>query len=44
MASILEKVLRVGEGRVLRRLEQYAKAINALEEDFSQLTDEELKN
>ncbi|TFB53909.1 preprotein translocase subunit SecA [Cryobacterium tagatosivorans] len=44
MASILEKVLRVGEGRVLRRLENYAKAINALEEDFRHLTDEELKN
>ena len=44
MASILEKVLRVGEGRVLRRLENYAKAINALEEDFRELTDEELKN
>ncbi|MCU1635091.1 MAG: preprotein translocase subunit SecA [Cryobacterium sp.] len=44
MASILEKVLRVGEGRVLRRLENYAKAINALEEDFGHLSDEELKN
>jgi preprotein translocase subunit SecA len=44
VASILEKVLRVGEGRVLRRLENYAKAINALEEDFRHLTDEELKN
>jgi preprotein translocase subunit SecA len=44
VASILEKVLRVGEGRVLRRLEQYAQAINALEDDFSHLTDEELKN
>ncbi len=44
MASILEKVLRVGEGRVLRRLENYAKAINALEEDFSHLSDEELRN
>ena len=44
MASIFEKVLRVGEGRVLRRLENYAKAINALEEDFSHLTDDELKN
>jgi preprotein translocase subunit SecA len=44
VASILEKVLRVGEGRVLRRLENYAKAINALEDDFRQLTDEELKN
>ncbi|RFA16567.1 preprotein translocase subunit SecA [Subtercola boreus] len=44
MASVLEKVLRVGEGRVLRRLENYAKAINALEEDFTHLTDEELKD
>jgi len=44
VASILEKVLRVGEGRVLRRLENYAKAINALEDDFSHLTDDELKN
>jgi preprotein translocase subunit SecA len=44
VASILEKVLRVGEGRVLRRLENYAKAINALEEDFGHLSDEELKN
>jgi len=44
VASILEKVLRVGEGRVLRRLENYAKAINALEEDFRHLTDDELKN
>jgi len=44
VASILEKVLRVGEGRILRRLESYAKAINALEDDFSTLSDEELKN
>ncbi|TFC03226.1 preprotein translocase subunit SecA [Cryobacterium adonitolivorans] len=44
MAGILEKVLRVGEGRILRRLESYAKAINALEDDFSTLSDEELKN
>ncbi|UFS57712.1 preprotein translocase subunit SecA [Subtercola endophyticus] len=43
MASVLERVLRVGEGRVLRRLENYAKAINALEEDFTHLSDEELK-
>ncbi|NUU04731.1 preprotein translocase subunit SecA [Leifsonia sp. C5G2] len=42
MASVLEKVLRVGEGRTLRRLEAYAKAVNALEDDFSELTDEEL--
>ncbi|WP_445996195.1 preprotein translocase subunit SecA [Okibacterium fritillariae] len=44
MASILEKVLRVGEGRTLRKLENLAKAVNALEDDFADLTDEELKN
>ncbi|AAT88513.1 preprotein translocase subunit SecA [Leifsonia xyli subsp. xyli] len=42
MASVLEKVLRVGEGRVLRRLEAYAKAVSALEDDFSALADDEL--
>ena len=44
MASILEKVLRVGEGRTLRRLENYAAAINALEDDFQALSDDELKH
>ncbi len=44
MASVLEKVLRVGEGRTLKKLQNYAKAINALEEDFTQLSDEELKD
>ena len=34
----------MGEGRLLRRLENYARAINALEDDFAQLTDEELRN
>ncbi|WP_353827358.1 preprotein translocase subunit SecA [Agromyces sp. SYSU T0242] len=44
MVSILEKVLRVGEGRTLKRLENYAAAINALEDDFRELSDEELKH
>ena len=44
MANVLERVLRVGEGRTLRRLQRYAAAVNHLEEDFSELTDEELKN
>ncbi|CAN5202305.1 preprotein translocase subunit SecA [soil metagenome] len=44
MANVLEKVLRVGEGRTLRRLERYAAAVNHLEDDFSELTDEQLKN
>ncbi len=44
MANVLERVLRVGEGRTLRRLERFAHAINQLEDDFKELTDEELKN
>ncbi|TDT66029.1 preprotein translocase subunit SecA [Frigoribacterium sp. PhB116] len=44
MANVLEKVLRVGEGRTLRRLKAYASAVNELEDDFTTLTDDELKN
>src|SRR6195952_905322 len=42
VANVLERVLRVGEGRLLRRLKQAAEAVNHLEEDFQSLTDEEL--
>ncbi|MFD5215797.1 preprotein translocase subunit SecA [Microbacterium sp. NPDC058345] len=44
MANPLEKLLRAGEGRILRRLRQVVKAVNALEEDFEKLTDDELRN
>jgi preprotein translocase subunit SecA len=44
VANVLERVLRVGEGRLLRRLRAYAQAINQLEDDFSDLTDDELRN
>ncbi|MDY0909044.1 preprotein translocase subunit SecA [Microbacterium sp. CFBP9034] len=44
MANPLEKLLRAGEGRILRRLQQVVKAVNALEEDYAHLTDEELRN
>ncbi|GAA2854672.1 preprotein translocase subunit SecA [Microbacterium arabinogalactanolyticum] len=43
MANPLEKMLRAGEGRILRRLKQTVKAVNALEDDFEKLTDEELR-
>ncbi|MBO9579231.1 MAG: hypothetical protein J7480_10760, partial [Microbacteriaceae bacterium] len=43
MANVLERVLRVGEGRTLRRLEKYAEQVNALEAHFEDLTDEELR-
>ncbi len=44
MANVLERVLRVGEGRTLRRLERFAQAVNHLEDDFKELTDEELRH
>ena len=44
MANVLERVLRVGEGRTLRRLQRYADAITHLEDDFTSLTDDELRN
>ena len=44
MANVLERALRVGEGRLLRRLKNYADAVNHLEEDFKELSDEELKH
>jgi len=44
VANVLEKVLRVGEGRTLRKLKAYAKAVGDLEDDFKSLTDEELHN
>ncbi len=44
MANPLEKLLRAGEGRILRRLQGVVKATGALEEDYEQLTDDELRN
>jgi preprotein translocase subunit SecA len=43
VANVFERALRVGEGRVLRKLASQAKAVNLLEEDFAHLTDDELK-
>ncbi|HUH15764.1 MAG TPA: hypothetical protein VML35_07755, partial [Gaiellaceae bacterium] len=39
----MEKVLRVGEGRRLKRLAQQAAYITSLEPDFQKLSDEELR-
>lgn len=41
--SIIDKILRMGEGRALRKLEAIADQVDALEDDFRDLTDEELK-
>ncbi|MBX3117269.1 MAG: preprotein translocase subunit SecA, partial [Cryobacterium sp.] len=44
MANVLERVLRLGEGMLLRRLQRYAHAVGQLEEDFKELSDEDLRN
>ena len=40
---VLDKLLRMGEGRILRKLQSVADQVNALEEDFVGLTDAELR-
>lgn len=44
MVAILDQLLRVGEGKVLRKLEAITKEVNALEPNYQQLSDEELKD
>ena len=41
--SILEKILRAGEGRLLRRLSAIANAVNSIEDNYTNLTDAELR-
>ncbi len=43
MANVLERVLRLGEGRTLRKLSSLATSVNHLEDVFSQLSDDELR-
>jgi preprotein translocase subunit SecA len=43
VVKIVEKLLRAGEGRTLRRLQGLAAQVNALEDDFTRLTDLELR-
>ena len=43
MPAIIDKVLRMGEGKILRRLESVARAVNAIEDDFVAMSDEELR-
>jgi preprotein translocase subunit SecA len=43
VANVLERVLRLGEGRTLRKLSSLATAVNHLEDAFSHLSDDELR-
>ena len=40
--SVFDKILRAGEGRTLKRMEQRVRDINALEPDFEALSDDQL--
>jgi preprotein translocase subunit SecA len=43
VVAILEKVLRIGEGRIVRKLHGMAQQVNALEDSFHSLSDTELR-
>ncbi|HRC40330.1 MAG: preprotein translocase subunit SecA [Nostocoides sp.] len=43
MPKFVERLLRAGEGRTVKRLESIAAQVNAIEEDFEKLTDAELR-
>ncbi|HWU21618.1 MAG TPA: DEAD/DEAH box helicase, partial [Nocardioides sp.] len=43
MPVIIDKLLRIGEGKILRQLEGIAKVVNAIEDDFVKMSDEELQ-
>ncbi|WP_150239102.1 preprotein translocase subunit SecA [Nocardiopsis quinghaiensis] len=44
MPGILNKLLRAGEGKILRRLNKLKDQVNSLEDDYVDLTDEELRD
>ena len=44
MPLLLDKVLRIGEGKARRKLETVAKQVNAIEDDFVAMSDEELRS
>ena len=43
MPAIIDNILRAGEGKTLRKLKAIVSQINSIEEDFSSLTDAELR-
>ena len=41
--QLLDKILRMGEGKILRQLQAIAKQVNAIEDEYTSLSDEELR-
>ena len=42
--AILDKILRIGEGKIVRQLESISRAVNAIEDDFVAMSDSELQH
>ena len=43
MPKVIDKILRMGEGKILKQLEAIAKQVNALEDEFQRMSDDELR-
>ena len=43
MPKVIDKILRMGEGKILRQLQAIVKQVNALEDDFVAMSDDELR-
>ncbi|HSS90293.1 MAG TPA: preprotein translocase subunit SecA [Streptosporangiaceae bacterium] len=43
MPAIIDRVMRAGEGKLLRKLGRFAEQVNSIEEDFQKLSDAELR-
>jgi preprotein translocase subunit SecA len=41
--AVLDRILRAGEGRILRRLADVAQQVNSIEDDFARMSDAELR-
>ena len=44
MPAFFDKMLRAGEGKILRKLKTIAEQVNAIEDDFVAMTDAELRS
>ncbi len=43
MPAIFDKILRIGEGKIIRQLESITQAVSAVEDDFVAMSDDELR-
>ncbi len=43
MPAVIDKILRAGEGKVLRKLKRIANQVNSIEDDFTEMSDAELR-